>query len=239
MIGDLARSVRFRWFDQPAGRRRAHRRPGRGPRRARRARRGRRTRRPGATDRGAGRHPRADRAVPGRAARARAPRPGADAGGAGPASLPRVRPARPALDRGRSRRRDRPRVVADYTPRRAPDPAGVHDRHRRRAVRPRGRRWRRRSVADVAGRARGPRRRRRPLPALARRARGRRRDQPRSCGRSWPRCRSPTTYDGCPSRCAPAAARPVGYFAFRPDGDGGSRRGRPRPAACTRWSAAG
>ena len=48
VIGDLARSVRFRWFDQPAGRRRARRRARRRPRRARRARR-RRRRRPDAS----------------------------------------------------------------------------------------------------------------------------------------------------------------------------------------------
>ena len=159
VIGDLARSVRFRWFDQPAGGRRAHRRAGRGARRARPC-------SPRTADSPTGReriealaaHPRADRAVPGRAAGRRPPGQGADAGGAGPAPLPRVRPPRPPLDRGRGRRCDRPRRGRRLHPRRAPDPAGVHDRHRRRAGRPRGRAGRRRSVptSPAAARATTP-----------------------------------------------------------------------------------
>ena len=96
VVGDLARSVRFRWFDQPlvdaerssvlAGVRDEVGGARRRPRRAR----------PGRADRGAGRDPRADRPVPRRAARGRRARAGADARGAGPPPLPRVRPARPA-----------------------------------------------------------------------------------------------------------------------------------------------
>ena len=118
----------------------------------------------------------AERLVDGR------PRPGADAGGAGPAPLPRVRPPRPAA---RSRAGSTVRPAARrrrLQPRRAPDPPGLHDRHRTPSCPTPRARWRRRSAPDVAGRAAGPRRRRRPLPALARRTRGRRRDQSRSCG---------------------------------------------------------
>ena len=134
VIGDLARSVRFRWFDQPAVdaersdillgvrdelvvalRRRRHRRPG-------------------ASDRGPGGHPRADRALPGRAARARRPGSRADAGGARPAPLPRVRPARPAVP-GDRRATGRGRGLHAGRP---ADPAGVGGRHGRGAGRPSG-----------------------------------------------------------------------------------------------------
>ena len=72
VVGDLARSVRFRWFDQPLVDAERADVLGRRARRARGARRRRRPRRPGRPDRGARRDPRADRAVPRRAARATA-----------------------------------------------------------------------------------------------------------------------------------------------------------------------
>ena len=165
-VGDLARSVRFRWFDQPAvDVERSKVLTGR-PRRDRGARRVRRCPRPGTTHRGAGSDPRADGRVPVRAPRAGRPGPGADAGGAGATSLPRVLPARRALVRPRSRRSATCRA-GELLARRAADPAGVLDRHGRRAHRG----FRAGHLGGVVRRrprcARG--RGRRPLPLLARR----------------------------------------------------------------------
>ena len=202
-VGDLARSVRFRWFDQPAvdaersdillgvrdelaalsaadgadaGRT--------GPRRDRRPR----------------GHPRADRALPGRAARAGDPDSRADAGGAGPAPLPRVRAARPPLLRHR-RATGRGR---ELHPRRAADPVGHVDRQRRGAGRPLERA---RLLGGGSRRgARLPRgSRRRPLPALARRTLHAPTRRANGCGRCSPRCRWPTTYDVSAWPSAPAA----------------------------------
>ena len=138
VIGDLARSVRFRWFDQPQVD--AER-----------------------TDVLAGVRDEltalaADGGLADRVERIEAlalipeqivkflaermvdglPEQGADAGGAGQAPLPRVRPPRPSLDRGRGRRRGPAARRRRLQPRRAPDPPGLHDRHVRRAVRPPG-----------------------------------------------------------------------------------------------------
>ncbi len=90
--------------------------------------------RPGTTHRGAGRDPRADGRLPVRAPRARRPGPGADAGGAGATSLPRVLPARRALARPRPRR-SAPGRDGELLARRAADPAGLLDRHGGRARR--------------------------------------------------------------------------------------------------------
>ncbi len=212
VIGDLARSVRFRWFDQPqvdaeredvltgvrdqltaAGCRRWPARPGR-------------------PDRLAGSHPRADREVPCREVGRGHPGPGADARGVGAASLPRVRPPRPAVDRGfvggwgaslRGRR---------VHPRRPSDPPGLHDRHVRRPGRSGGRpdHGDRRPGDGSRGRARG---RRRPLPALARGTRGCRGGQPGAASAGGRAAVRPARCAGSRSPCAPA---PSGRSATTP-----------------------
>ena len=111
IVGDLARSVRFRWFDQPlvdADRAAvlASVRDQVAP-----ARRQPRRRRPRRADRRPGRHPGADRPVPAGAARERPAVDGADARGADPAPLPRVRAGPPDVDV----RRRAPFAIADYT----------------------------------------------------------------------------------------------------------------------------
>ena len=138
----------------------------------------------------------------------------ADARGAGPPALPRVRPARPAVDRvgGPAVRGRR------LHPRRPADPAGVDGRHASPS-------WPTRpsdlvSTAVRAGR-RAPRRTTRPsststctgptAPESADEAS----EQLRRAGRGA--ARSPATYAGSRSPSAPAASRPVGYFTFRPD----------------------
>ena len=111
VVGDLARSVRFRWFDQPAvDAERADVLAGVRDELAALAADG------DLADRAAriealAAIPEQIVALPVRAARGRRPGPGADAGGAGAPALPRVRPARPA---GRSSTAG-PFVVADYT----------------------------------------------------------------------------------------------------------------------------
>ena len=129
VVGDLARSTRFRWFDQPlVDEERSSVLAGVRDEVAALA------ADPDAPDR-------AERiealaAIPEQIVRFLAERleagvPGAraDARGAGPAPLPRVRPARPAVDAARGPHlRDR-RLHA----RRPPDPAGLDGRHPRRA----------------------------------------------------------------------------------------------------------
>ncbi len=104
-------------------------------------------------------------------------------------------------------------------PRRATDPAGLLDRHRGGAGRPLSE-----LVTSVASSRRGARSARgsgrRPLPALARRTRHRRRGQRPAARRCCPRCRWPTTYDVSAWPSAPAATAPVGYYVFRPAADG-------------------
>ncbi len=125
IVGDLARSVRFRWFDQPlvdADRRSVL---GLGRDRARGARRHAAEPRAHGAHRRAGRHPRAHRALPRRAAAPGRRRARADARGARQAALPRVRAHRPAgAHRGGPRGR-RGRLPA----RRARLPPREHHRH--------------------------------------------------------------------------------------------------------------
>ena len=145
-IGDLARSVRFRWFDQPAvdaersevllGVRDEIAALAALPAGVDRT----------ARHRGAGRHPRADRRLPRRAAVARHPDPRAHAGGARASALPGVPAARPHV----FRRRRPPGRGRELHPRRPPDPARLLARHggragRRLGPRHRGHRARRRS----------------------------------------------------------------------------------------------
>ena len=237
VVGDLARSVRFRWFDQPLV---DAERAERARRRARRARRARR-RRPTRADRAA----RIDAlaAIPEQIVRFLAerlengvPDARADARGAGPAALPRVRPARPARrspsTAGRSRspttrstagRTHLVSTVGDDRRARRPGSAlvaaladQVADRARR-ATRPS-------STSTCTGPTR-PSRRRRP------RARAR--------GRWSRRCRSPPRYAGSPSPSCPAASR-AGRLLHLPPAPRRRRWSRTTwSAACTRWSAAG
>ena len=234
IVGDLARSVRFRWFDQPlvdadratvlgsvgdeldADRRAARRR------RAHRA------------HRRARRDPRADRPLPRRAAAARRARPRADARGAHQAALPRVRAARPARgDRRRPGRRH-----GRLPPRRARLPPRQHrsGTHRRAARRQRRCRscWPRSSATGPAGHQAG----RRPLPALARPAR------PTPTRR--PRARRPAGPDAVRGHGAPGRRRSRPRRRARgrllhlpPRADGVHGRGPSPSAACTRWSGAG
>ena len=165
VVGDLARSVRFRWFDQPAvdaeradvlagvrdelDRAGGERRPAG----------------PGRAGRGAGRDPGADRPVPGRAARGRRTGPGADAGGAGAAPLPRVRPPRPAS-------RSSPATGRSWSPTTpsTPGPPGSCRPSARWPSWPTPSGGLAASVgAHVAGPSRGPGGGGRPVPGLARR----------------------------------------------------------------------
>ena len=134
----------------------------------------------------------------------------------------------------------RPRVVADYSlderPTRLVSTIGTYaelsDPRRRAGVGDQPRRGRP---------GRGPRRRRRPLPALARRARGRRRDQSCPGSARGSAAVRPRRTTAAPSPCAPvrgvrsATTRsvlmvPAALVAW-------SRT--PSPVACIRWSVAG
>ena len=237
IVGDLARSVRFRWFDQPLVDADRASRCSAGVRdeldqldampdgdRARRA------------HRRARRHPRADRALPRRAARARRARARADARGAHQAALPRARPARPARgDRrraGRSRRR--------LHPRRAGRPHLVTTVGTVDELTPTARLGRALLAARGRDRPRRPRGRRRPLPALARRAR---QTPEEASERSRARlARLPFASHGAPRRrrascpgderdrsaTSPSAPPPTAPWSRTASS-----------AACTRWSGAG
>ena len=226
VVGDLARSTRFRWFDQPlvdeerlsvlAGVRDEVAALAADPGAPDRDR----------ADRGAGGDPRADRPVPRRAARGRHPRARADARGAGAPPLPRVRPARAHAP---CQRAGRTFAVADYTLDDRPDPAGLDGRHHRRAGRRRTARLTAAIGAEVAARNAGDE----AVvdlylhwPDGARDARAGHRGA-RADRRS--RCRSPTTYAGWRSRSARAQDRPVNYFTYRPTRRWRRRRGRPGP----------
>ena len=152
--------------------------------------------------------------LPRRAARGRRPGARADARGADPPPLPRVRPARPALVRastvGRSPCAD---YVLDDRPTRLVSTVG----HRRRARDPDS------ALVTAVGRRRSPparpvsEARRRPLPRLAGRARSRRRARQR---RARPRVLAPLPFAHDVRRVAvgvcPGGGRPVAYFTFRP-----------------------
>ena len=235
VVGDLARSVRFRWFDQPlVDQERASVLAGVSDRLAALA------AEPDAPDHAAARRrarldPRADRALPRRPAARRARRrpagARADARGAHPAALPRARAARAAhLHRGRpALRRGR------LHPRRPPHPPHLDDRCGLRARA--GQRPRHGRLGRRLGPARGPPLRRRPLPQLAGGAGVARRGErparraaagpalhPRGAaggGRDEPRrgtARSPTSPS---ARARGASSRTASC------------------AGCTRWSAAG
>ena len=238
VVGDLARSVRFRWFDQPlvdaeraavlAGVRERGRScsptepDADGPRRA---------------DRRAGRDPRADRAASSPSgSRPAMPATRADARGADPAALPRVRAARPAR---RLTVDGRPFAVADYTPRRPADPPGLDGRHASRAGAAE-RRWSR--ALDQRGRRRG---RRATRPSSTSTCAGPRRPDAaeeasrRAAARGRRGCRSRRRAPHRGRRRARATDRPVAYFTFRPDRPTAAWSRTTWSAACTRWSAAG
>ena len=226
VVGDLARSVRFRWFDQPLVDADRAERARRRPRRGRRARRD-----PDAPDR-------AERidalaAIPEQIVRflaerlgGRRPGPGADARGAGAAALPRVRPARPAgrsTSRGPSVRDRRLRA------RRAADPAGLHDRRPAELADPAGR-WSPRSPSrsrpGAPGRARSSTSTS-PGPTQPVAAGGAARSSAELLG-ALPLA---PTYAGSRSPSAAGGDAPVDYFTFRPGRrrPHGRRRGRPGP----------
>ena len=237
VVGDLARSVRFRWFDQPLVDAERSERPGR---RARRARRPRRRRR------GADRADRIDAlaAIPEQIVRFLAER--LEQG------VPEREPMLEVLIRRHYREYDlhdlraldvdgRPFAVADYSLDEPADPPGLHARHGRRAGRP----------GRPAGH--GARRRRSP-PAPRRRTRpsststspgpassGLRDETPGRADRAGRRAavrrrRTPRRGRRLPRR------RPPGRLLHLPPGDRRRRTRWPRTtwsAACTRWSAAG
>ena len=223
-VGDLARSVRFRWFDQPVvdseradvlagvrdevaylasnpdspGSGRADGRPGRDP----------------------GAH----RQLPGRAARGRRPDARADARGADPPALPRVRAARPALAAGRRPAGRRWPTTCSTTGRRhLVSTVGTFDELAA-GQRP----GRARSPSRLAARAGRPAGRGRPLPRLAGRARRRRTNAAAQLlERLSHAAVRAATCAGWPSASA-AGRRPSGrYFTFRPTQRRRAGRGRP------------
>ena len=234
VVGDLARSTRFRWFDQPlvdaerssvlAGVRDEVAALAADPDAPDRT----------AADGGAGGDPGADRAVPRRAARDRRARAGADARGAGAPPLPRARPARPAVVRARGSHVRGGRLH----PRRPPHPAGLDRRHHRRARPTRTARWPRPSATRSPPATPVDEAVRRPLRALARRpgvaGAGQRGARPhRRCPALRPR-RTPGRGGGLPWR------GPAGQLLHLPSRSPTAASSRTTwSAACTRWSAAG
>ncbi len=145
------------------------------------------------------------------------PRRRADARGADPAALPRVRPARPArAATSAGGRSPSPTTPLDEPPTQLCRPSvGVDELTRRRA------RSSRPSTTELGQRADGSRGRRRPLPVLAGRAGRPGRGVRRARASVWPSCRSPSDVRRVAVAVCPGGGRPVGYFTFRPDGDGG------------------